>query len=185
MSGVPTELIPSLDQDDPYLSEYLKVYKGSVVGENDCVVQATNRAAAQASGDILVYLSDDFACFPNWGKALEEEFKKYDGPTLIKVDDCLQPFHVKVLTIPIMNRECYKKLGYFFHPGYKSMFCDEHLYDRANKLGALKFAPHLKFEHKHVSVGKAKNDETYTRSAANWNQGKAKFEEHKRMGFTV
>jgi hypothetical protein len=183
MSGVPTELIPSLDKDDPYLSQYLKVYKGAVIGENDCVVQATNRAAAQASGDILVYLSDDFACFPNWGKAIEEEFKKYQGPTLIKVDDCLQSFHVKVLTIPIMNRECYKKLGYFFHPGYKSMFCDEHLYHRANKLGMLKFAPHLKFEHKHVSVGKAKNDETYTRSAANWNQGKAKFEEHKRMGF--
>jgi glycosyltransferase involved in cell wall biosynthesis len=184
-SGVPTELIVSLDADDPTLKEYQKLYSGAIIGNNDSVVKATNRAAAQAKGDILVYLSDDFACFPDWGKSLVEEFKDAEGPILLKVDDCLQPFHVQVLTIPIMNRACYNKLGYFFHPGYKSMFVDEHLFHRAAKIGALRLAPHLKFEHKHVSVGKAKDDDTYRRSAANWNQGKALIAEHRRMGFTV
>jgi len=184
-SGVPTELIVSLDSSDPKLNEYHKLYAGVIVADNDCLVQATNRAAAQAKGDILVYLSDDFTCFPNWGKVLEEEFAKYTGPALIKVDDMLQDFHVQVLTIPIMNRACYEKLGYFFHTGYKSMFVDEHLYHRTRKLGFLKMAPHIKFEHKHVSVGKADNDETYRRSAANWDQGKALMEQHRRMGFTV
>lgn len=185
LSGAPTELIVSLDADDPALKEYQKLYRSPLISDNDCVVQATNRAAAHARGDILVYLSDDFACFPNWGKALIEEFQKHTGPTLLKVDDCLQQFHVPVLTIPIMNKECHNKLGYFFHPGYKSMFVDEHLYHRTKKLGFLKLAPDLKFEHKHVSVGKAKDDDTYRRSAANWNQGKALMEQHRRMGFTV
>jgi glycosyltransferase involved in cell wall biosynthesis len=184
-SGVPTELIISLDSNDPKLNEYCKLYAGVFIADNDGVVQATNRAAAQAKGDILVYLSDDFACFPNWGKVLVDEFAKHQGPTLIKVDDMLQDFHVRVLTIPIMNKECYEKLGYFFHTGYKSMHCDEHLYHRTRKLGFLKMAPHIKFEHRHVSVGKAENDDTYNRSAANWNQGKAKLEEHRRMGFIV
>lgn len=184
-SGAPTELIVSLDTSDPLLKEYHKLYSGAIVNDNTCVVEATNKAAAQAKGDILVYLSDDFACFPNWGVALIEEFEKYIGATLLKVDDCLQEFHVAVLTIPIMNKECYNKLGYFFHPGYKSMFVDEHLYWRTKKLGFLKFAPHLRFEHKHVSVGKAQDDDTYRRSSANWNQGKAMLAEHRRMGFSV
>jgi hypothetical protein len=184
-SGAPVELIVSLDTSDPKIKEYQRLYNGVLVNNNTCVVEATNKAAAKAKGDILVYLSDDFKCFPNWGKVLIEEFQKYSGPTLIKVDDCLQRFEVPVLTIPIMNKACYDKLGYFFHPGYKSMFVDEHLYWRTKKLGFLNMAPHIKFEHCHVSVGKAKNDETYERSAANWNQGKEMFATHRRMGFTV
>lgn len=185
LAGAPVQLIVSLDSSDPLLSEYQRRYSGVLVNDNSNVVEATNKAASASKGDILVYLSDDFKCFPNWGKALITEFEKYTGPTLLKVDDCLQKFDVPVLTIPIMNRACYDKLGYFFHTGYKSMFVDEHLYWRTKKLGFLKLAPHLKFEHCHVSVGKAENDDTYKRSAANWDQGKALFAEHRRMGFTV
>jgi hypothetical protein len=104
---------------------------------------------------------------------------------MLKVDDCLQKFHVPILTIPIMNRVMYERLGYFWNPEYKSMFCDEHLYWVAKKLNAIKLCPHLKFPHEHPSNGKAVTDETYQRSAANWNQGKAVFELHKKQGFPV
>lgn len=188
-AGCDVELILSLDEGDNW-SKYMEVYLNHpylrtqiIVSDNSCVVEATNYAAKQSVGDLLLYLSDDFKCFDNWGVVVENEFKKYTGPTLIKVDDCLQKFHVPVLTIPIMNRELYNKLHYFWHPGYKSMFVDEHLYWRAKKLNALQFAPHIKFEHQHVSLGKAENDETYRRSAANWNQGKALFAKHKAAGF--
>lgn len=183
-AGVEVETIVSVDLSDPQHKRYIDVY-GSMcyAANNQSLVEATNYAASKATGDILVYLSDDFACFPNWGNVLIQEFAKYSGPTLLKVDDMLQPFHVKVLTIPIMNRACYEKLGYFFHPDFKSMHCDEHLYWRAQTLGVLKFAPHIKFEHKHVSVGKAQNDDTYDRSAKNWNHGVETFAKHKRMGF--
>lgn len=185
-AGCEVELIVSLDTDDNW-EEYFNVYgtlaDRFLVNDNTSVVDATNKGAKEATGDILLYLSDDFKAFANWGVVVENEFKKYTGPTLIKVDDCLQKFSVPVLTIPIMNRELYNKLGYFWHPGYKSMFVDEHLYWRTHKLGALKFAPHIKFEHQHVSVGKSPDDETYRRSAANWEQGKALFAKHKAAGF--
>jgi hypothetical protein len=182
---VPTELIVSCDTDDRCANEYLSLYPNEcIMSNNTSVVEATNKAAAISTGDILVYLSDDFDCFENWGEALINEFEKYAGPALIKVDDCLQKFHVRVLTIPIMNRLCFSSLGYFWHPGYKSMFVDEHLYWRTRKLGFLKSAPHIKFEHRHVSVGKAENDETYRRSAANWEHGKSLFAIHKSIGFT-
>jgi hypothetical protein len=185
--GADVELILSLDSDDPQAMRYVYLYGDNSyieINNNSGVVSATNHAAKGSTGDILVYLSDDFKCFDNWGQVLINEFNKYKGPVLLKVDDMLQKFNVEVLTIPIMNRACYEALGYFFHPDFKSMHCDEHLYHRAKKLGFLKFAPHIKFEHQHVSVGKAQDDDTYRRSAANWNHGKETLAKHRRLGFT-
>ena len=192
-SGVETEVIISIDKSDPFRDQYYQRYEtfniinlGTgliIINDNTSVVEATNQAAKKATGKILVYLSDDFKCFNNWGKIILDEIGDTDASILLKVDDCLQPFHVPVLTVPIMTKQFYNKLGYFFHPDFKSMFCDEHLYWKAKQLGALKLAPHLKFEHCHVSVGKAQDDDTYRRSAKNWDQGKAMFAKHKRAGF--
>jgi hypothetical protein len=179
------ELIVSIDSTDPLRGLYYSIYKDVLTNNNASVVEATNHAAKKAKGDILVYLSDDFKCFDNWGIAVLKEFEGENRPLLIKVDDCLQKFEVPVLTIPIMNRALYERLGYFFHPEYRSMFVDEHLYWVTRKLGALKNCEHLKFPHEHPANGKAPDDETYRRSAANWEQGKALFAKHKSMGFPI
>lgn len=193
-SGVQVEHIISVDRGDDDVHNGL--YKNYFIWENhtssiyisndnNSVVEATNHAAKIATGDILLYLSDDFRCFDNWGLAVQKEFEGVSEPLLIKVDDMLQKFTVPVLTIPIMNRALYERLGFFWHPEYKSMFCDEDLYWTAQKLGAMKMCPHLKFEHAHVSVGKSPDDETYRRSSANWEQGKAVFAKHKALGFPI
>lgn len=189
--GVDWEYISSLDGSDERLQEYIDLSEKfphpmeGLVSNNTCVVEATNIAAKRSKGDILLYLSDDFKCPVDWGLKVIKEFENENRPLLVKVDDCLQKFHVPVLTIPIMNRALYTKLGYFWHPDFKSMFCDEHLYWITMKHGALKMCEHLKFPHEHPANGKAENDETYRRSAANWDQGKAAFEKHKRAGFPL
>jgi hypothetical protein len=182
---VDTQHLLSIDLTDPQYMYYKNFADLKICALNASVVEATNRAAKHATGDILVYLSDDFKCPDNWGELILKEFEGVNRPMLLKVDDCLQKFHVPVLTIPIMNRQLYERLGYFFHPEYKSMFCDEHLYWTAHKLKAIKMCPHLKFPHEHPANGKAENDETYRRSAANWDQGKALFKKHKSQGFPV
>lgn len=194
-AGCDVEFIVSIDFDDPYKDTYQEKYFGwtdvlpspfhLTINKNTSVVEATNKAAICSTGDILVYLSDDFKCPDNWGQLIIKEFEGETRPCLVKVDDCLQPFHVRVLTIPIMNRALYSHLGYFWNPGYKSMFVDEDLYWTANKLGALKNCEHLKFPHEHCSIGKAENDETYQRSAANWKQGEAFYAERKLAGFPL
>lgn len=191
--GFEVELILSLDKSDPYKDDYLNIYQKvytynpiTIIAEdNKSVVEATNHAANHATGDILIYLSDDFDCPPNWGALVLKEFEGEERPLLLKVDDCLQRFEVPVLTIPMMNRKLYETLGYFWHPGYRSMFVDEDLYWSALKLGAIKNAPHLKFEHQHVSVGKAQDDETYRNSAKNWDQGKEFFRQRRAQGFPL
>ena len=183
-AGVEVEHILSLDTSDAQLGAYTAIDL-QCISDNSNVVQATNTAAKKALGDILVYLSDDFDCFDNWVVAIENEVKNFGPLWLLKVDDCLQKFDVPVLTIPIMSRGLYNRLGYFWYPEYRSMFCDEDLYWTCRKLGVIRNAPHLKFEHKHASVGKAPDDETYRRSAKNWDQGKELFNKRKGLGFPV
>lgn len=189
-AGLNVEYILSIDDGD----EQNHIYKNGqweeliiVSRPNASVVEATNHAARLSTGDILIYLSDDFDCPENWGLLILKEFENTKGPTLLKVDDCLQKFDVPVLTIPIMNRQLYDKLGYFWHPGYKSMFVDEDLYWTCRKIGAIKEAPHLKFPHIHPGnpdpTRRCADDETYRRSAKNWDQGKELFKQRRGAGF--
>jgi hypothetical protein len=195
---VEIEHILSLDFSDPFNEDYSMVEKEgekehkpfgknshTIIDHNDCVVEATNQAAKLAKGDILIYLSDDFKCPKNWDLLLVEKFKDLNRPALIKVDDCLQKFHVPVLTIPIMNSLLFKKLGYFWHPGYRSMFVDEDLFWVCETNGFMIYAPDLQFPHEHPANGKAQSDETYKRSSANWDQGKAMFAKRKQEGFKL
>lgn len=183
------EHIICVDRDEPQMELYHKLFFSRsvfIISNSDNVVAATNRAAKLATGDILIYLSDDFKCPNNWDRLLIEEMKKNDSQkVLLKVDDCLQKFKVAVLTIPIMTLALYKTLGYFWHPAYRSMFVDEDLYWTCQKNGWLFMAPELKFPHEHPANGKAPDDETYKRSAANWDQGKAVFAERKEKNFPL
>lgn len=185
-SQVEIEHILSLDFSDPLSKEYDVFLSTSIVlySHNTCVVEATNIAAKQATGDILIYLSDDFKCPNNWDLLILDKIQS-NKPQLLKVDDCLQKFEVAVLTIPIMNRKLYETLSYFWHPDFKSMFCDEHLYWITKNNGWLYLDPELKFPHEHPCNGKSENDETYKRSAANWDQGKATFAKHKELNFPL
>lgn len=80
-SGVECELIVSIDNDDPKKTDYIDRYFNEdsverilIYNDNKSVVDATNIAAKKAQGDILIYLSDDFACPDNWGSLVLKEF---------------------------------------------------------------------------------------------------------------
>jgi len=183
------EHILSLDLSDAQNTLYTTLFSSSkvIINDNNCVVQATNHAAKIATGDVLIYLSDDFECPQNWDTLIYNEmiFQSAKGSWLLKVDDLLQRFEADVLTIPIMSRELHDRLGYFFHPEYKSMFCDQHLYWICKNNGFLLFAPNLKFPHLHYTNSKAPMDKTYKDSAANWDQGKALYYKHRQEGFLL
>ncbi len=180
------EHILSLDADDFQLQEYRQLFENStiIISNNNCVVEATNIAAKVSKGDVLIYLSDDFKCPKNWDDSIKSVMGSNE-PILIKVDDCLQNFDVAVLTIPIMNRKLYETLNYFWFPLYKSMFVDEDLFWTCKNNSWILNCSELKFKHEHHSVGLAKNDETYKKSEANWNQGKELFAKRKSENFPL
>lgn len=179
--------ILSIDNDDNHRQEYFNLFTKSLIvsGNNDCVVMATNEAAKHTTGEILIYLSDDFKCPHDWDLALVNKFAATSDPALVKVDDCLQLYKADVLTIPVMNKVLYNRLGTFWHPGYKSMFVDQDLFWVCTNNNWLIPAPELKFPHEHYCNGKAEKDETYKRSDANWHHGKAFYEKRKMEGFVI
>lgn len=187
---VEVEVICAVDLSDPTREEYQKHYKKSVIltPSND-VVMATNFAAKECTGDIMLYLSDDFKCPEKWGELVVKEFENENRPLVLRVNDTLQRFETPIITIPIMNRQLYTRLGYFWHPAYKSMFVDEDLYWTAMSIGAVKNCPNLIFPHHHHSNPdvnkKAEWDETYRKSEGNWDQGKETFRRRKLEKFKI
>ena len=185
---IPIEHVLSLDSSDKCVKEYQQNFPKSkiIISDNTCVVEATNAGAVYSEGDILIYLSDDFKCPAHWDKLIEAETSPHNHrPWLLKVNDCLQQYQTPVLTIPIVNRKLYERLGYFWHPSYKSMFVDEDLYWVCHNNGWTIHAQHLKFPHEHWCNGKAEKDETYTKSESNWNQGQETFNRRKAAGFPL
>ncbi len=178
------EHILSLDFDDPHRPDYFRFDK-ITTDHNTCVVEATNQAAKLATGDILLYMSDDFSCPYHWDELICTHLVRTDIPALLKVHDGLQKFDVDVLTIPIMTMPLYKRLGYFWNPLYKSMFVDQDLHWVCKKNNWLIYAPDLLFQHNHYSNGMAPKDATYTRSDANWEQGKKIYAQRKEQGFPI
>jgi len=180
--GAHVEHIFSLDSSDPTAGQYAPIQK-IIINDNDCVVQATNHAAKEATGDVLIYLSDDFDCFEEWAEKIVVTCRQYTGEYVLKVNDGLQDFRSEVLTIPIMSKALYNRLGYFFYPEYKSMWVDVDLFHTCNKLGVIKWHRDITFQHNHYCNGKSQRDDTYTRSDGFWNQGKEVIAKRRKQGF--
>lgn len=161
------EHIISIDEDDTERWAYCDLFLiGStlIVNDNKSLVQATNKAAKKATGDILVYLSDDFECPKNWDEEIISRLS-ISNKWLLRVNDGFQPFENLVLTIPIMSRELYEELGYFFYYRYKSQWCDCDLYFVTQKY--IINAPDLVFKHNRLP-----NDDTYERNNLNFETGR-------------
>lgn len=185
-AGYDTEIIISLDMDDPEIKEYLTLFKEKInpdskwhiiLNNNKNLVEATNVAALKARGGIIIFVSDDFLPFDKWGDTLIK--LNYREEFLIKVNDGYQKFEVPMLTIPIMSKKLYKSLGYFFHPAYKSQFCDTDLYYVTMRKNVIKYHPEIIFKHNHPAANpEVPWDETYERSSAGWrhDEGKRIFE---------
>jgi hypothetical protein len=160
----PYEYILSIDKSDAHCNEYQKLFEGLVnieINDNKNCVQATNEAARSTTCDIIIYVSDDFGCPNHWDVELQV-FVPEDKEYLLWVDDGIQGKNA-VITIPIMSRGLYQRLGYFWHPAYESMWVDVDLYHTCQKLGVIVDCKTLLFEHRHYSVGKFQvpYDDTY------------------------
>ena len=176
----------SLDSNDPELKHYRKLFKGLtniITADNHNVVQATNAAARNVTGNMIIYLSDDFHCPQNWDSELVNMVPQ-QPEYLLWVNDGIQGAN-SMLTIPVMSAALHHSLGYFWHPDYESMWVDVDLWHVCQRRNVLLSCQHLLFEHKHYSIGKAVYDDTYREhdNAARQSQGRSVFERRKAADF--
>lgn len=191
------EYILSLDNDDNALSDYLKLFdnfgntaKGCTY-DNKSAIEAINKAAKIATGDLLIVISDDFDCFPHWDTLLisaihwdaEKLFMQIDRKTdfIVKTQDGLQK---TLITLPIMDRIYYERFGYIYHPDYVHMFSDQEMTAVGHMLGKI-ITVDLEFNHLHYTTGKSAYDEINRKNDATWSQGEALFNERLKTNFGI
>jgi len=167
-------------------------------GVSDYIVAAVNRGAKIAEGDILVFMADDFEAPLNWDLDIvkvildtiqnrkEIPYRVNDivnlnnayKVALLVSDNCNTANNL--LTLPIITKEFYQENGYFFHPDFKSMWCDNFIYEQAKRNGYLVDARQIIFTHRHYTNVNAEFrseiDETYIRSNNMYNEGKVTFD---------
>lgn len=176
------EYILSIDIDDPEIDHYQYNFPSNqrvLISSNKTAIEAINRAAAIAKGDILIVVSDDTDCPEHWDTSLLGELAgKKDF--VVKCKDGIQPV---LITMPVMDRVWYNRFGYIYHPDYLHMSCDVELTAVAMMLGRV-LRSNLMFKHNHYSVvgGKdainEKNDLTYK-------QGDEVLATHRSEGFGI
>lgn len=183
------EWILSLSEGDPYIDEYRELMgddgEGAtiIVAPTQFMVQASNVGAEQATGDIIILVSDDMFPPNGWDKMVLEAVPLYQAAVL-QVHDSIRD---DIITLPIMNRAAYERLGYLYHPLYLSMWADNDLRKTAEANSMLVYRPDLVFEHRHYTVGKSAQDMTYKHenSKTAFDHGKRLFDYRTRQGFPI
>lgn len=179
------EYVISIDTSDPTQAKYFQNFLKDcdlVQGANRSIVDAVNLACSHVEADIYVVMSDDFGCPKGWDTIIKQAMP-LDRPAVIQIRDTIQD---DIVTLPILNRIMYEKLGHVYHPRYFSMFADNDLTECAKIHGEL-IKLDVVFEHRHWVNGKAPKDATYERenSQQAWNVGKKFFELRKKTGFKL
>lgn len=170
-AGQEVEVIISLDEDDPKLNEYYSAYHASpatiLVQKNRSAIDAVNKAASVASGNIMIVVSDDFDCPKDWGSRL---FLALRGRRdfVLKTYDGVQDY---IVTLPILDQVYYKRYGYVYHPDYQHLFCDTEFTHVADVNRRLIVRNDITFLHRHHTVTKEKHDEVTKRAEATGRQG--------------
>ena len=182
------EWILSLSQADASIEEYHHSFLGTdailLVAPTKSVVQAANEGAKVCAGQIIIVASDDMFSPEMWDSRIFHKFEMIDGPGLLQIDDQIT---TKKMTLPIMNREAYARLGYVYHPAYISMYADDDLRSTAISNGMYFNGTDIIFEHRHFSVGKSKYDSTY-RTENNpraYKQGQILYYERAKLKFPI
>lgn len=164
--GDTIEYILSLDTDDYFVScyqQWAEEYGITViVNNNRSLVDACNNGGQISTGDCIIVLSDDFETPQNWNTLLKDRIGNKDFYGIL-INDGISAQTLSIMSLPIVSRKLYERLGYLYHPDFFSLFADNALLDVCIKLDCLIDARDLVFQHHHYTVGLSQKDATYDR----------------------
>lgn len=179
-AGCDCEYILSLDLGDPKYDEYERLFSVAQIktNRNRSAIDAINKAAKVATGNMLLVLSDDFDCPPLWGKQILDLTQGKED-WILKTYDGIQP---RLITLPVMDRKYYERFGYIYFPEYRHMYADKELTEVAHITGRV-IESNMQFLHKHYSVTDGIRDEVSICADATVEQGKKLYYERRAINF--
>lgn len=150
------ELLFCLQEEDPLLEEYIKVFKYNeimsyFIMKSMPTTYIWNQLAKIAKGDLLMLIGDDVVIKTNhWDQIINESIKKYDDHIfVITVDDGRDNQTVPMrCPHPIVHKKWIDTLGFFVPPFFSHRFIDSYIRQLAIKLGRFIELKSIVFEHK-------------------------------------
>lgn len=111
------EIITCVDAVD---GDSQEAFPDAVISWQRGAAPAWNEAAKHATGDVFVVLDDDWACSHSWDQIIESYM--CNNADILHVGD--QHRKDDLICHPIISKSLYDKIGYVWHPLFKSVFCD-------------------------------------------------------------
>jgi tetratricopeptide (TPR) repeat protein len=168
------EHIFAVDHDDA-TADVLKRFRSVTQKDQGFSVGAWNLAAAQATGDVIIQLSDDWECPPGWDEMIEKRLD-ISNPQVLRISDGYRKD--ELLCMAILTRKYYEKHG-LFNPRFQNVYSDTDFTFRAAKNGAIVDARDIAIVHHHPFFEERPLDATYQRGndPAEYERAKGIFEE--------
>ena len=182
--------VVSIDEDDesmvnPDMINWLNARSDKVtysIRKTGTKIEAINGDVKGRDFDILVVVSDDMSpVFSGYDDTIARDmmthFPQLDGA--LHYPDGQRG---DLITLSIMGKKLYDKLGYVYYPGYISMWCDNEFTDVVKAMGKYKYLPTIIVRHEWMKDGA---DDLYKCNANKewWAHDKALYEARKAEGF--
>ncbi len=146
--------------DEPFEGSFQNMLAYVNTGRRDCVT-GWNLAASKASGDMFVQVSDDLTPPQHWDRKLtaiagDAEYYSLHLPDERGLPNCV--FH------PVISKKVYQYFGYLYPPDFRSMYCDNWLFEAHRHAGFLKQINASNFwHHKHRTTHAVEVDDVLLR----------------------
>ena len=190
------EFIISLDEDDKTMNNLkMKAFMNNqpgllyYYGNHKSKIDAINANMEGLDFDILFLISDDMIpIVPGFDIIIAEEMEKHfpdvDG-ALHFPDGYNNKDENSAITLSIMGKKLYDRIGYIYHPDYKSFFCDNEFRDVVYKMGKAIFIPKVIVRHDWRGVHHNRPDEVYLQNSKMGGRGidEAIYNRRKKAGF--
>lgn len=155
------EIITCVDHDD---EAGKAAFPDAVISNENTVVAAWNKAAEEATGDVLVALDDDWQPAHAWDQIIESYMS--NGADILHIGD--KHRKDELICHPIVSKRFYEAMGYLWHPSFKSVYCDNWFTEVAKRWGYVDATKEgkvdLGFLHANPSQGYGEEDDVARKS---------------------
>lgn len=182
----------TLDKDDTsmnneYMSQWLKHFPflDYKYGVHNSKVEACNADVdLTLDWDILVLVSDDMIPVVKGFDSIiiqkmKEHFPDTDG--VLHFNDGFEG-DKRNITLSIIGRKLYERIGYVYHPSYSSFFCDREFTDVVYAMGKVVYFPEVIIKHEWCG-GPKSTDALYRRNSKMGRNDNKTYDRRKLLNF--
>jgi len=172
------EIIVVADEDDQQTLSLLPSSINPVIVADDTPIAKWNIGLQHASGDYVVVGADDVWWYDRWLDEVINFGGDFIGLNTLEYNE-------RHFTHFVMSRRYVIEHngGVVFYPGYKHLYADNEVNERAKRVGLHRFCSRAVVEHRHPAHGKAQIDMIYKRSERYGAEDKLLFESRQKVGF--